>query len=134
MANFNYNKVILGGRLTADPKLQTTPGGTLVTTFPVAVNSRFKGADGNTKALFVDVVAWSKIAEFVTTHFRKGSSICVTGELQSRSWTDKNGASRYTIEVMAKEVTFVDLKAEMPQAEVDPESPATEEKGEPLPV
>lgn len=118
MANFNFNKVILGGRLTADPELKTTPSGISVTTFTVAVNRKYgeKNESGQTPADFFNVTAWRQTAEFITRYFRKASSICVMGSLQTRSWTDQNGQKRYATEIVADEAYFVDAKAEMPIA------------------
>lgn len=110
MANFNFNKVILGGRLTADPELKTTPSGVAVTTFNIAINRR--GADKT--ADFITVVAWRKTAEFITRYFRKASSICVVGVLETRSYVDKVGNKHWITEVNADEAYFVDTKDEMP--------------------
>ena len=104
MANFNFNKVIIGGRLTADAELKTTPNGISVTTFAVAVNR--KGAEKKTD--FIDVVAWRQTAEFISRYFKKGSSICIVGSIQKREWTDNNGQKRYATEVIAEEASFVD--------------------------
>jgi single-strand DNA-binding protein len=115
MANFNFNKVILGGRLTAQPELKATPSGTKVTTFSVAVNRR--GAkDGQQQSDFINCVAWDKRAELICQYFGKGSSICVVGEIQTRSWKDNNGNNRYATEVIVSEVQFVDSKSENPTA------------------
>ena len=115
MANFNFNKVILGGRLTADPELKTTPSGVSVTSFTVAVNRRFSGKNGEeTQADFINVTAWRQTAEFITRFFRKASSICVVGTIQTRSWTDNQGQKRYATEVVADEAYFVDAKSESP--------------------
>lgn len=136
MANFNYNKVILGGRLTADPELKTTPSGIPVTSFTVAINRR--GAKENV-ADFINVNAWRQTAEFITRYFRRGSSICLVGSLKTRSWTDsKTGTSRWATEVEADEAFFVDAKAEMPgQVVVDPSAEvlqgASEPEGKPAP-
>ncbi len=117
MANFNFNKVILGGRLTADPELKTTPSGIAVTSFTVAVNRRFGGKSGeDTQADFFNVTAWRQTAEFITRYFRKASSICVVGALQTRSWTDQNGQKRFATEIVADEAYFVDAKSESPIA------------------
>lgn len=112
MSNFNFNKTILGGRLTADPELKTTPSGVSVTSFTVAVNRPGKGKDGKTQADFINVTAWRGLAEFITRHFRKGSSICVVGTIQTRSWTDPQGQKHYATEVVADEAYFVDSKGE----------------------
>lgn len=116
MTNFNLNKVILGGRLTADPKLETTPSGISVTTFTVAVNRRFgEKKDGENQADFFTVTAWRQTAEFITRYFRKASSICIVGSLQTRSW-EKDGVKRYATEIVADEAYFVDAKSEAPAA------------------
>jgi single-strand DNA-binding protein len=115
MANFNFNKVILGGRLTADPELKTTATGVSVTSFSIAVNRRFSGKNGeDSQADFINVTAWRQTAEFITRYFRKASSICVVGTIQTRSWTDNQGQKRYTTEVVADEAYFVDAKSESP--------------------
>ncbi len=112
MANFNLNKVILGGRLTGDPELKTTPGGVQVTSFSIAINRSHKGKDGEVQADFVNVTAWRGTAEFICKYFKKGSSICIVGALQTRTWTDPQGAKRYATEVVAEEAYFVDSKSE----------------------
>jgi single-strand DNA-binding protein len=110
MANFNLNKVILGGRITAEPELKTTQSGISVTTFTVAINRRYSSGDQQA-ADFITVVAWRQTAEFVTRYFHKGSSICVIGSLQTRTWTDpQTNQKRYATEVVADEVNFVDSK------------------------
>lgn len=106
MANFNINKVILGGRLTADIELKATPNGVAVAQFTIATNR--KGKDAQTD--FINCVAWRQTAEFISKYFSKGSSICVVGELQQRSWEDKNGGKRYATEVIVSEALFVDSK------------------------
>lgn len=115
MANFNLNKVILGGRLTADPELKTTPSGVSVTSFTVAVNRRF-GGKGNEQpqADFINVTAWRTTAEFITRYFRRASSICIVGSIQTRSWTDQQGQKRFATEIVADEAYFVDAKSETP--------------------
>ena len=120
MANFNFNKLIMGGKLTADPELKTTPSGLSVTSFTVAVDRRF-GKEKQTD--FISCVAWRQTAEFITKYFVKGSAICIVGSIQTRKFTDKNGNNRIAVEVLADEATFVESKkntaegAEMPEAE-----------------
>ena len=118
MANFNFNKVILGGRLTADPELKTTPSGISVTSFTIAVNGRFGGKTGTEEpqADFFNVTAWRQTAEFITRYFRKASSICVMGSIQTRTWTDQQGMKRFATEIVADEAFFVDAKSESPIA------------------
>ncbi len=118
MANFNFNKAILGGRLTADPELKQTQSGVPVCSFTVAVNRRFQSKDSEAQQTdFINVVAWRQQAEFVTRYFRKGSSICVVGNIQTRNWTDNQGQKRYATEVIADEINFVDSKGEGPSAQ-----------------
>ncbi len=114
MANFNFNKLILGGHLATDPELRSTPNGVMVTTFCIAVNRRFSGKDSEQQSDFINCVAWRQTAEFVTKYFRKGSSICVVGSVQSRSWTDQYGQKHYATDVIVDEVQFVDSKGEQP--------------------
>ena len=110
MSSLNLNKVILVGRLTADPELKQTQSGTAVVSFTVAVNRNYtsRSADSNQPtADFISVVAWRQQAEFVCKYFKKGSSICVIGSIQTRTWTDQNNAKRYITEVVAEEVQFL---------------------------
>jgi len=118
MANFNFNKVILGGRLTADPELKTTPSGISVTSFTIAVNRRFGSKTGTEEpqADFFNVTAWRQTAEFITRYFRKASSICIMGSIQTRTWTDQQGMKRFATEIVADEAFFVDAKSESPLA------------------
>ncbi len=108
MANLNLNKAILGGRLTADPELKTTPQGVQVTSFSIAVNR--KGKEAGTD--FINCVAWRQTADFICKYFKKGSSICITGSIQVRAWNDQQGNKRYATEVVADEAFFVDSKTE----------------------
>lgn len=101
------NRVILMGRLTADPDLRQTPSGIYVATFNIAVDrthSKEKQTD------FLPVVVWRNTAEFVSRYFSKGQMIIVEGSLQSRSYEDKNGQKRTAIEVVAQNVQFGEPK------------------------
>ena len=116
MSSLNLNKVILCGRLTADPELKQTTSGIAVVSFSLAVNRRFqsKTADGAQaqQADFINVVAWRQTAEFISRYFRKGSALCITGSIQTSSWTDQQGQKRYATEVVADDAMFVDSKNE----------------------
>ena len=112
MSNFNFNKVILGGRLTAAPELKTTPSGVYVTQFTVAVTRKYGEEGKERQADFIRVIAWRQLAEFVCKYFGKGSSICVVGSIQTRTFTDKNNVKQYVTEVVADEINFVDSKGE----------------------
>lgn len=115
-ANFNFNKSIIGGRLTADPELKQTASGISACTFTVAVNRRY-AKDGQQEPDFINCQAWRQTAEFICKFFKKGSSICVTGAIQTRSWTDSNNQKRYATEIVVDEVCFVDGKSDTQQAE-----------------
>lgn len=108
MANFNINKVILGGRLTADVELKATPNGVAVCQFTIATNRRGKDAQTD----FINCVAWRQTAEFVSRYFAKGSSICIVGTIQKRTYKDKDGNTRSVVEVIADEALFVDSKSD----------------------
>lgn len=104
------NKAILMGRLTRDPELKYTQGNLPVVQFTVAVE-RNRAAQGQEKQTdFINVVAWRKTAEFVSQWFTKGMMIIVEGSIQSRSWQDKEGHNRTTIEVVASAVQFGETK------------------------
>lgn len=111
MSNFNFNKVILGGRLTADPELKQISNGTPVVSFSIAVNRRYQ-SNGQTQTDFFNVTAWRSTAEFVSRYFHKGSAICVVGNLQNRSWTDNQNVKRYATDIIADEVYFVDSRGD----------------------
>lgn len=111
MASFNFNKVIIGGRLTAEPELKTTQSGLSVVTFSVAVNRKTKQGEEN-KSDFFNVTAWRQTADFVSRYFHKGSSICIVGVLQNSSWTDQKGEKHYRTDIVADEVMFVDSKSD----------------------
>ena len=108
MANFNLNKVILGGRLTSDVELKTTPQGISVCSFSLAVNR--KGKDAQTD--FINCQAWRGTAEFISKYFKKGSPICIVGSIQTRTWKDQQGNNRYATEVNADEAYFVESKGD----------------------
>lgn len=108
MANLNFNRVMVCGRLTADPELKTITSGVSVTKFSVAVNKPWK----KDQADFFNVTAWRGTAEVVTQYFHKGSSIFIEGALTQRMWEDGNGNERYAVEIVASNVYFVDSKSE----------------------
>ena len=121
MANFNLNKSIIGGRMTAEPELKQTANGVMVLSFTVAVNRRAqpKTQDGQptqTIADFINCVAWRERAEFIARYFHKGSSICVAGQLQTRTWTDAQNNKRFATELVVDETFFVDSKSDSAQA------------------
>jgi len=105
------NHITIMGRLTRDPELRRTGTGIAVASFTVAVDRDFGGRDGGEKETdFIDCVAWRQTGEFVSKYFTKGRMIVVSGRLQIRSWTDKEGNKRRTAEVVADNCYFGDSK------------------------
>lgn len=110
------NKVIIMGRLTADPELKQTPSGVYVTTFTLAVDRQ-----NREQTDFIDVVAWRSTAEFVCKWFSKGLQVAVSGRLQVREWSTKDGYKRKAVEVIADEVFFAEKRREQAAEANEPE-------------
>ena len=108
------NHIDIMGRLTKDPELRRTGSGTAVASFTVAVDRDFKSDSGERETDFIECVAWRNTAEFVSKYFQKGSMAVVSGRLQIRGWTDKDGNKRRTAEVVADNVYFGSAKAAEP--------------------
>ena len=105
------NHIVIMGRLTRDPELRRTGSGIAVTSFSIAVDRDFgKNENGEKETDFIDCVAWRQTGEFVSKYFTKGRMAVVSGRLQIRSWTDKDGNKRRTAEVVADNVYFGDSK------------------------
>ena len=105
------NKVILMGRLTAEPEMKQTPSGTAVAVFTIAVNRRF-AKEGQQQADFIRCTAWKQQAEFICKYFKKGSMICVVGNIQTRSWDGQDGKKQYSTDIVVEEVYFTGEKKE----------------------
>lgn len=116
----SYNKVILMGRLTADPELRRTGSGKAVTSFNIAVDRQTKEKQTD----FPDIVAWEGTAEFVARNFYKGKEILLEGDLQTRTYTDKEGNKRKVTEVVAREIRFVGKKEDAQQPQQQPQNNA----------
>lgn len=105
------NQIVLMGRLTRDPELRHTQTGTAVSSFSLAVDRGFASKDGGERQTdFIDIVAWRNTAEFVSKYFTKGQMAAVTGRLQIRDWTDKDGNKRKSAEVIAENIYFTESK------------------------
>ena len=104
------NSICLLGRLTADPELRNTQGGVAVTSFKLAVDRDYTPKGQDKQADFIPVVAWRQTAEFVCKYFHKGQRIALTGSLQTRSYTDRDGSKRTAYEVVAEHVYFAESK------------------------
>lgn len=110
--SLNLNKVILAGRIVADPELKQTQSGVALVTFRLAVNRRFASRDAQqqNEADFFNVTAWRNTAEFIAKYFRKGSAICVCGSIQNRNWIDQQGVKHYMTDIIADEANFVESR------------------------
>lgn len=106
------NTISLMGRLTRDPELRQTGSGKSVASFALAVDRDFKNPDGNKETDFIEIVAWGKTAEFVSKYFSKGLLAVISGRLQLRPWTDKDGNKRISAEVVADSVYFGERRKE----------------------
>lgn len=124
------NKAFIMGRITRDPELRRTNGGTAVTSFTLAVDRDFKAQNGERETDFIDVVAWKGTAEFVSKYFAKGRVAIVEGRLQVRDWTDKDGIKRRNAEIIAESVYFGDSKKETNEGGYTPAFTEIEDNGE----
>ena len=107
--SLNLNKVILAGRLATAPEVKQTQSGKAVCNFRLAVTRRFSQGDHH-EADFFNIQAWGNTAEFIGKYFAKGGAICVTGRIQNRNYTDKEGANRSVTEIVAEEANFVESR------------------------
>ncbi|HYY55915.1 MAG TPA: single-stranded DNA-binding protein [Pyrinomonadaceae bacterium] len=106
----SFNKIIIVGNLGRDPEMRYTPQGTPVCTFSLASNERRKNGVGEQQDIttWFRVTVWGKQAETVSKYLTKGRSVYVEGRLHVEDWTDKDGKPRYTLEVNASDVQFID--------------------------
>lgn len=109
MATKSVNKVILIGHLGQDPELRYTGAGTPVCSLRLATNEGYKDSDGNfvERTEWHSVVAWARLAEICSEYLKKGSQVYFEGSLQTRTWEDREGNTRYTTEVKAREMVML---------------------------
>lgn len=119
------NRVIIMGRLCADPEFKQTTSGIPVCRFRVAVN-RPKKQDGSQEADFIGCTAWRSSAEFITRYFGKGQMILVEGSLRNNDYTDQNGVKHYSMDVLVNQAQFCGSKSESDQRENEVQRPAPE--------
>ena len=122
------NKVLLIGRLTANPELRYTTSNNAVTTFSIAVDRNFKNENGNKDADFINIVAWNKKAELIHHYLKKGDRVGISGRLQVRKYQNERGENRYVTEVVAEEVEFLNSK----KSGLDEKSPVKSEENQTL--
>ena len=107
------NKIVIMGRLVADPEMRRTQSGTGVCSFTIACERDFADkSSGEKETDFFDCVAWHRTADFVEQYFSKGKMAVVAGRLQKRSWTDKDGRKRETAEIVVENMYFAESKRE----------------------
>ncbi len=105
-----FTKAIVAGNVTRDPEMRTTPSGSQVCSFTIAVNRSFRGSDGNQQesVSYLDCVAWGKSGETINQYIHKGSALLVSGRLEQRSWDDKNtGQKRSRVEIVVDDFSFI---------------------------
>lgn len=102
------NRTILIGRLTKEPEIRLTPNQVQFCGFTIAVDRKFKDANGQRQADFINCLAWKQTAVFIQKYFHKGNRIGVVGSIQTRSYDDQNGQKRFVTEVIVDEVDFVE--------------------------
>ena len=132
-----YNCVTMMGRIVNDLELKVTPNGTNVCQFRIAVDRRYQSKGEERKVDFFNVVAWRKSAEFVTKWFAKGRMIHVQGELQTRSYTDKNGNPATWYEIIADRLDFTGekkLDTDNAPSSLPPEPPQSTSANSDVPI
>lgn len=110
------NHITMAGRLVRNPELRRTQNGTAVASFTLACERDFKDENGDREVDFIDCVAWRKTAELVSGYFTKGRMAIVSGRMQIRGWTDKNGNNRKTAEILVDSIYFGDSKPQTGEA------------------
>ena len=101
------NKCIFIGNLTRDPEFQTTGSGVSLCRFSIAVNRNYSNSNGEREADFINIVTWRGLAENCNKYLTKGRKVCVVGQLQTRTYDDKDGNKRYATEIVAEDVEFI---------------------------
>lgn len=111
------NIIMITGHIARDPESHTTQSGVSTSTFTVAVQRRFKNAQGQHDADFLTVVAWRQTADFCNKYLSKGRKVAVTGSVQTRSYTAQDGSKRYVTEIIADHVETLDKREDKPKDE-----------------
>lgn len=101
------NKVFLIGNLTRDPEMRSTQSGVAVCNFSIAVNRRFKNANGEQETDFLNVIAWRQLAELCSKYLAKGRKVAIAGSIQTRTYEAKGGSKRTAWDIVADEVEFL---------------------------
>lgn len=123
------NRVILVGRLTKNPEIRKTPNGASICKFTLAVSRKVK-SQGQPDADFISCVAWNKTADLMYQYLKKGSLIGIDGRLQTGKFTNNNGETIYTCDVMVESLQFLDKKEETQNNDVNQEREMSYSEGE----
>ena len=105
------NKCIFIGNLTRDPEYQNTGSGVSLCRFSIAVNRSYSNANGERETDFINIVTWRGLADNCSKYLFKGSKVCVVGQLQNRTYEDKDGNKRYMTDIVAEDVEFISPKS-----------------------
>ena len=118
----DINNILIAGNLTSDPIFRKTSNGTSVVNFYIASNRKYRDNSGiwRESVCYVGVVAWHKVAEACHETLKKGSTVLIDGELQSRSWKNEDGTSRNVVEIRARRIQFLDRKTNREVEEISP--------------
>lgn len=114
------NKVFLIGNLTRDPEMRSTQSGVVVCNFTIAVNRRFKNANGEQETDFLNVIAWRQLAELCGKYLAKGRKVAVTGSIQTRTYEAKDGSKRTAWDIVADEVEFLTTQSQQSSTQSAP--------------
>ena len=114
------NKVILIGRLTKDPELKKTNSGLSYVQFNLAVNRNYTNKSGEKQADFINCVTWRTQADNLVKYIKKGGLIGIEGEIQTRTYDDKNGIKKYITEVLCNSIEFLESKSQQSKSNYDP--------------
>lgn len=120
------NKCELIGRLTKEPELKLTANQTQFCNFTIAVDRKYKDANGNRQADFINCLAWKQTAVFIQKYFHKGNKIGICGSIQTRSYDDQNGVKKFVVEVLVEDVDFIESQNQANTA------PAPEPQNQPI--
>ena len=128
------NHCTLIGNLTKDVERTETPSGVAVAKFSIAVNRNYKSADGERIADYFNIVAWRGLADTCAKFLSKGKKVAVSGEIQNRSYEDKDGNKRYVTEIIASDIEFLSMATEQGEQHEQPTRPAKASKVELTPI
>jgi len=120
------NRVVLIGRLTKDPELRYSPSGVAVTKFTLAVDRKFKNAQGEKETDFIPIVAFKQLAELAAEYLAKGKLASVDGRMQTRNY-DKDGQKVYVTEVIAEDIHFLSPKGDTASTQQSQSHPSTQQ-------